>query len=73
MTDDKPFIISIIQDLANVSHVVNSYFKDEEKTQRWLNSDNPLLGDVSPVEMIFAGRTEKLLDFVKTSLDDNGI
>jgi len=34
------------------------------KVNLWFNTKNPLLGDVSPVEMIMAGRTERLERFI---------
>ncbi len=69
--NDTPFIIQIIQDLANVSILVNSHFNDEKKTTQWLNSENPLLGNTSPADMIFQGRTEKLKLFIKNQLEGN--
>lgn len=65
MKNDKPFIITVIQDLANVSALVNTHFKDKKKTSQWMNSENPLLGGKEPVEMIFKGRTKKLINFIK--------
>jgi hypothetical protein len=69
MKNDVPFIIQIIQDLANVTQLVDNHFKDEQKTQTWLNSDNPLLGGLQPVDMIFQGRTEKLITHIKDQLE----
>ncbi len=68
---DTPFIITILQDLSNITSLVNSHFKDESKTQSWLNSDNPLIGNIAPAELIFQGRTEKLMDFINSSLGEN--
>lgn len=67
--ENEPFIITVIQDLSNVSALANTYFKDEKKTSQWMNTENPLLGGQEPVEMIFKGRTEKLLKFIKNQLD----
>lgn len=69
--ENEPFIITVIQDLSRVSHLVNTYFNDEKKTTQWLNSENQLLGGQEPVEMIFKGRTEKLLKFIKSQLKGN--
>lgn len=70
MKKDTPFIITVIQDLANITSLVNTHFKDEHKTQVWLNSENPLLGNQEPIEMIFKGRTAKLLKFIKNQLEE---
>lgn len=69
--ENEPFIITVITDLANVSSLVNSVFQNEVKTAQWMNTGNPLLGGQEPVEMIFKGKTEKLVEFIKTSLEQN--
>jgi hypothetical protein len=69
--EETPFIINIIQDMANISFLVNTYFNDEKKTTQWLNTENPLLGNQEPVQMIFAGRTEKLKNFIEQQLLGN--
>lgn len=58
--ENEPFIITVIQDVANITSLVNSQFKDEAKAQVWLNSDNILTEHKSPIEYIFEGRTEEL-------------
>lgn len=69
--ENEPFIITVIQDLANISSLVNTFFKDNEKTTVWLNTENPLLGNQEPVEMIFKGRTSKLRKFIESQLEGN--
>ena len=56
-------------DIIEINGIVNSFFKDESKTTQWLNFSNPLLGDVSPMDMVMAGRTEKLKLFIKNQLE----
>ena len=67
----EPFIITVIQDLANISALVNTHFQNNEKTTQWMNTENPLLDGKEPVEMIFSGRTEKLLEIINTNLKNN--
>lgn len=67
--ENEPFIITVIQDLANISSLVNTYFNDKEKTTKWLNTSNPLLGDQEPLEMIFKGNTEKLRKFIVSQME----
>ena len=69
----EPFIITVIQDLTRISTIVNSHFRDEKKTAIWLNTSNHLLGYKMPIEMIFEGRTNKLIEFIKSSLEENVI
>ena len=69
--EDTPFIITVIQDVAHVSSLVNTFFRDDKKTTQWLNTSNPLLGGQEPIEMIFKGRTEKLVDFINNQLEGN--
>jgi uncharacterized protein (DUF2384 family) len=54
----------IIQ-IATVCELVAEYFKgDIEKASLWFRIDNPMLGDVSPRDMIRAGRFKKLIKFI---------
>lgn len=64
MKENEPQIITIITDLANISHVMNSYFKDEAKTTQWLNTENVLLEGATPTEMIFQGQTSRLIEHI---------
>lgn len=65
------FVVDVIQDLANISALVNSFFKDEAKTTIWLNTPNPLLGGQVPNDMIFQRRTDKLRCFIENQLAGN--
>ena len=64
-----PFVIQVIQDIANISHVVNLHFKDEEKTTQWLNTGKPELAGKEPIELIFEARTDELRKFISESLE----
>ncbi len=44
---------------------------DNEKLALWLNTDNVLLGGLSPNHMIGLGRADKLDKFINSSLDGN--
>lgn len=51
---------------------VYEYFDQNfEKTLDWFVTRNPMLGGVSPYEMLKRGRSEKLLQFIKTSISEN--
>ncbi len=66
-------------DLENMIHTVNTcvfhltkFFQgDMNKVVLWLNAENPLLGKVTPADMILSGRGEKLIQFIKDSVDLN--
>lgn len=44
--------------------------QDHERTKLWFDTRNPSLGDVSPAEMLAAGRAEKLWKWVKLQIGD---
>lgn len=56
---------------ATALNLVAGFFKDNEKTILWFCMPNPLLGDMSPRDMIRVGRFKKLLNFIQTALDEN--
>lgn len=56
---------------ATALNLVASYFNDVEKTVLWFQVSNPLLGNMSPRDMIRLGRFKKLLKFIQTALDEN--
>jgi len=56
---------------AIVLNLVADFFKDKDKTILWFKMPNPLLGDMSPKDMIRAGRFKKLLKFIQSALDEN--
>ena len=51
--------------------VFDHFEHDLEKTKLWFESPNPLLGNVSPNEMIKLGRVYKLAMFIDDSLAMN--
>lgn len=61
---DRTIELAVIQS-------VQVFFGDEEKTDAWFATPNPLLGGVSPQEMIDLGKTHKLLHFVLDCLEQN--
>lgn len=54
-----------LEQIANIVGLVAEYFEgDAEKTALWFKTLNPLLGEISPRDMIRHGRYKKLLNFV---------
>lgn len=51
--------------------LLDNFFKNPGKTDLWLRTKNPLLGDLKPLDMIKAGKEKRLLNFIKNSLREN--
>ena|SRR6266700_1017318 len=60
-----------ISEWAVALNLVAQFFKDEKKTVLWFKTPNPLLGDVSPRDMIRIGRFRKLRKFILGALSEN--
>lgn len=58
--------------MTEAERLVLQFFKgDTDKMKMWFHTRNPLLGNVTPNDMIAAGRYEKLLKWVKQQLSEN--
>lgn len=58
-----------IEEIASVMNMVAETFHgDEDKTVAWFKARNPLLGDISPRDMIRLGRYERLRRFILNAL-----
>ena len=54
-----------LEEIANtINLVADAFGGDVEKTVAWFRARNPLLGDVSPKDMIRLGRYERLRKFI---------
>lgn len=56
---------------ATALNLVGSFFQNKKKTIIWFFMPNPLLGGMSPRDMIRKGRFKKLLTFIQTALEEN--
>jgi uncharacterized protein (DUF2384 family) len=52
-------------------NLVAQFFRDEQKTVLWFKTPNPLLGDLTPRDMIKIGRFKKLRRFIQNALSEN--
>ena len=52
-------------------NLVAGFFQDRDKTLLWFRTENPMLGGLSPRDMIRVGRFKKLLRFIQTALAEN--
>jgi len=60
-----------LQEWAIALTMVAQYFQDEHKTVLWFKTPNPLLGYITPRDMIRVGRFRKLQRFIQNALDEN--
>jgi hypothetical protein len=60
-----------VQEWAVALSLVAQYFKNEHKTVLWFKTQNPLLGNIAPRDMIRIGRFKKLQRFILSALGEN--
>ncbi|MBS0654984.1 MAG: hypothetical protein JSR46_04335 [Verrucomicrobia bacterium] len=61
-----------LREWANLFNLVAQFFKgDAVKTALWFKTSNPMMGGISPRDMIRFGRYQKLLKFVLNALPQN--
>ena len=54
-----------LEEIANICNLVAQYFDgDAQKTALWFRTKNPILGEISPRDMIRFGRYDKLRRFI---------
>jgi hypothetical protein len=65
-------VLERLMEIANVCGLVAQFFQgDAAKTALWFRTKNPLLGNISPRDMIRYGRYDKLRRFVMDALEEN--
>lgn len=60
-----------IQEWAIAINLVASFFNDSDKTMMWFRVPNPLLGNMTPRDMIRIGRFKRLMQFIQSALNEN--
>jgi hypothetical protein len=59
-----------LREIANIANLVAQFFAgDAQKVALWFEIANPMLGNVSPRDMIRIGRYKRLLNFVIDARD----
>src|SRR2546425_1026747 len=58
-------LANLIQEWAILLSMVARYFQNPHKTVLWFKIPNPLLGNVTPREMVRVGRFDKLRRFIQ--------
>lgn len=56
---------------ATAINLVAEHFNNIDKAMLWFQVTNPLLGNMSPKDMIRVGRFKRLLKFIMTALSEN--
>jgi len=65
-------VLERMREWANVLNLIAEYFNgNERKTTLWFTTPNPLLGNITPRDMIRFGRYRKLFKFIFNSLSEN--
>jgi hypothetical protein len=59
-----------LENVANICNLVFQFFNDDVKTKLWFQTPNPMLGNISPRDMIRLGRYNKLLRFVTQAMEE---
>jgi hypothetical protein len=60
-----PAVADRLKEIANIANLVAEYFNgDAHKVSLWFTLPNPLLGKVSPRDMLRISRYDRLLNFV---------
>ncbi len=54
---------------STIRHVEKFFDGDFAKTILWFNTKNPMLGDITPIELIQLGKYEKVKEFIASSMD----
>ena len=61
-----------LREWATLLNLVAEHFQgDAQKTALWFTTPNPLLGNISPRDMIRFGKSKKLFKFVVNALAEN--
>lgn len=53
------------------SHLLYYFEGNNDKVEMWLNTKNPMLGGISPLEMLMNDKETKLLKFIKEQMKHN--
>ncbi|MFC1610831.1 hypothetical protein ACFL6C_07725 [Myxococcota bacterium] len=64
-------LVERLTEWGTALNLVAGFFKDTDRTILWFKTANPMLGNVSPRDMIRVGRFKKLLRFIQSALNEN--
>jgi uncharacterized protein (DUF2384 family) len=62
-----------LQEIGVICSLVAEHFEgDPVKTALWFKTPNPMIGDITPRDMIRLGRSKKLIRFIMDAREENG-
>lgn len=62
-------VVERLEEIANIANMVATIFDgDVDKTALWFRTKNPLLGDVTPRDMVRLGRYDRLRKFIVSAI-----
>jgi len=71
MKDSERILVSEIEGYKEAFDLLRTFFPDKTVCHVWMMTKNPMLGNVSPIDMLLVGRKKKLVQFIKTQLSEN--
>lgn len=64
-------VVERLEEIANIANMVAGIFEgDLAKAALWFRTKNPMLGDISPRDMVRLGRYDRLRKFIVTAIVD---
>ena len=65
-------VVERFREWAVAMNLVGQFFEGQvDRTSLWFTTSNPLLGDISPRDMLRLGRFQRLYEFIVDALSDN--
>jgi len=62
-----------LEEIGSIANMVAAFFDgDAAKTSLWFRTKNPMLGDISPRDMVRLGRYDRLRKFIVNAVADRG-
>lgn len=71
MSDFDKWLESNVSTYFIISHLEKFFKNNDDKIKDWLETKNPNLGNLSPLELIKRGRAHKVLEFVESAMEEN--
>lgn len=56
-------------DTKNIHNILNKFFNDMQKVEKWLNTPNPNLGNSTPQKLMDNGRSHKVLSWIESTTE----
>lgn len=67
------FPFNLQKQIESTKELLRKFFKEEWKVEAWMDTPNLNLGGSKPIDLIKAGRGNKLTKFLESEIEDSGI